>query len=97
MNNLPSTDEQRRQLGAAGTAVGLGCSIVTSIILFIGGGVLLDNWVNTAPLFTLIGVVLGLAAAGYELYELAQIGRTDRRPGPVTRQIQRLPVDRERR
>jgi len=97
VNNLPSTDEQRRQLGAAGTAVGLGCSIVTSIILFIGGGVLLDNWVNTAPLFTLIGVVLGLAAAGYELYELAQIGRTDRRPGPVTRQIQRLPVDRERR
>ena len=97
MSNLPSSDEQRRQLGAAGTAVGLGCSIVTSIILFIGGGVLLDNWVNTAPLFTLIGVVLGLAAAGYELYELAQIGRTDRRPGPVTRQIQRLPVDRERR
>jgi len=96
VNNLPSTDEQRRQLGAAGTAVGLGCSIVTSIILFIGGGVLLDNWVNTAPLFTLIGVVLGLAAAGYQLYELAQIGRSDRRPGVVTRQIQRLPANRER-
>jgi ATP synthase protein I len=96
VNNLPSTDEQRRQLGAAGTAVGLGCSIVTSIILFIGGGVLLDQWIDTAPIFTLIGVVLGLAAAGYQLYELAQIGRSDRRPGVVTRQIQRLPANRER-
>ena len=96
MNNLPSTDEQRRQLGAAGTAVGLGCSIVTSIILFIGGGVLLDQWIDTAPIFTLIGMVLGLAAAGYQLYELAQIGRSDRRPGVVTRQIQRLPANRER-
>jgi len=96
VNNLPSTDEQRRQLGAAGTAVGLGCSIVTSIILFIGGGVLLDQWIDTAPIFTLIGMVLGLAAAGYQLYELAQIGRSDRRPGVVTRQIQRLPANRER-
>jgi ATP synthase protein I len=96
VNNLPSTDEQRRQLGAAGTAVGLGCSIVTSIILFIGGGVLLDQWIDTEPIFTLIGVVLGLAAAGYQLYELAQIGRSDRRPGVVTRQIQRLPANRER-
>jgi ATP synthase protein I len=96
VNNLPSTDEQRRQLGAAGTAVGLGCSIVTSIILFIGGGVLLDQWIDTAPIFTLIGVVLGLAAAGYQLYELAQIGRSDRGPGVVTRQIQRLPANRER-
>jgi F0F1-type ATP synthase assembly protein I len=96
VNNLPSSDEQRRQLGAAGTAVGLGCSIVTSIILFIGGGVLLDQWIDTAPIFTLIGVVLGLAAAGYQLYELAQIGRSDRRPGVVTRQIQRLPANRER-
>lgn len=97
MQNLPSTDEQRRQLGAAGTAVGLGCSIVTSIILFIGGGVVLDEWADTSPVFTLIGVALGLLAAGYQLYELAQIGRLDRKPGPVTRQIQRLPANRNRR
>lgn len=97
MKHLPSTDEERRQLGAAGTAVGLGCSIVTSIILFIGGGVLLDQWADTSPIFTLVGVALGLAAAGYQLYELAQLGRSDRPPGIVTRQIQRLPANRERR
>jgi F0F1-type ATP synthase assembly protein I len=87
VKNLPSSAEERRQLGAAGTAVGLGCSIVTSIILFIGGGIALDSWTGLSPLFTLIGVALGLLAAGYQLYELAQIGRTDRAPGAVTRQI----------
>lgn len=96
MKNLPSSAEERRQLGAAGTAVGLGCSIVTSIILFIGGGVALDAWTDRSPLFTLIGVALGLIAAGYQLYELAQIGRTDRASGVVTRQIQKLPSSRRK-
>jgi ATP synthase protein I len=91
---LPSNDEERRQFGAAGTALGLGCSIVTSIILFIGGGILLDRWLETEPIFTLIGVALGMLLAGYELYELAMVGRTDRKPGPVTRQLQKLPSSR---
>ena len=94
MKYLPSNDEERRQLGAAGTAVGLGCSIVTSIILFIGGGILLDRWLDTEPIFTLIGVVLGLLMAGYELYELAMAGQTDRKPGPVTRQLSKMPIGR---
>jgi F0F1-type ATP synthase assembly protein I len=93
---LPSNDEERRQLGAAGTALGLGCSIVTSIILFIGGGILLDRWLETEPIFTLIGVALGLLMAGYELYELAMVGQTNRRPGPVTRQLQRVSVKRRK-
>ncbi|MCC6792678.1 MAG: AtpZ/AtpI family protein [Thermomicrobiales bacterium] len=96
LKNLPSTAEERRQLGAAGTAVGLGCSIVTSIILFIGGGIALDRWLDTSPIFTLIGVALGLVLAGYQLYELAQIGRTDRAPGAVTRRIQKLPTSRRK-
>lgn len=90
------TPEERRQWGAAGTAAGLGCSIVTSVILFIGGGVAVDAWADTSPVFTLIGVALGLVVSAYQLYELAQIGRSDRRPGPVTRGIQRLPVPRPR-
>ena len=77
------TPEERRQWGAAGTAAGLGCSIVTSVILFIGGGIALDSWADTSQLFTLIGVALGLVVSAYQLYELAQIGRSDRRPGPV--------------
>jgi F0F1-type ATP synthase assembly protein I len=97
VKNLPSTDEERRQLGAAGTALGLGCSIVTSIVIFIAGGVALDEWTNRSPLFTLIGVAIGMILAGYHLYELARVGRTDRAPGPVARQIQRLPSSRRKR
>jgi hypothetical protein len=82
--------EDRAQLGAAGAAVGLGCSIVASIILLIGGGIALDRVTDRSPLFTLIGVVLALLAAGYELVELARVGRPDRPPGPLTRQIVRL-------
>jgi len=60
--------------------------------LFIGGGILLDSWLETSPLFTLIGVALGLIASAYQLYELALVGRSDRGPGPVARQIQKLPA-----
>jgi F0F1-type ATP synthase assembly protein I len=96
VKHLPSSSEERRQLGAAGTAVGLGCSIVTSIILFIGGGIALDSWTDRSPLFTLIGVVLGLIAAGYQLYELAQMGQPNRKSGAITRQIHKLPTFRRK-
>lgn len=86
------TPEERRQLGAAGTAVGLGCSIVTSVMLFIGGGIALDAWLGRSPLFTLFGIVLALVASGYQLYELALVGRSDRGPGPIGRQIQKIPA-----
>jgi F0F1-type ATP synthase assembly protein I len=58
-------------------ASGLGCSIVVGLVMMIGGGVLLDRWAGTTPLFTLVGVALGLIAAGYQLVRLAnQFGST---------------------
>jgi ATP synthase protein I len=47
---------------------------VVSLLLCIGGGILLDRWLGTSPLLTLIGVGLGLITAGYSLYELAVLG-----------------------
>lgn len=79
-------------MGAAGIAAGLGCSIVVSIILALVGGLFLDRVTGSSPLFTLLGVALGLAAAGYQLYELATVGRKDRAPGPLARQISKLPI-----
>ena len=84
------TPEQRKQLGAVGVASGLGCAIVACLVVFIGGGVFLDQWLDTSPIFTLSGVAVGLIAAGYQLYELAQIGRTDRQAPPLTRGMARL-------
>jgi F0F1-type ATP synthase assembly protein I len=84
------TPEQRAQLNQVGIATGLGCSIVVSVILTIGGGVLLDRALDTAPILTLVGVALGLIAAGYQLYELAQVGQTGRKAPPITRGVEKL-------
>ncbi len=91
------TPEQREQLSAVGAASGLGCSIVATLLLLIGGGVLLDQLFDTAPLLTLIGVALGLAGAGYQLWELAQIG-VRAQPPPLTRGLAKVarPVSRGR-
>ena len=64
----------QRDWQAVGAASGIGCTVVVSLLLCIGGGILLDRWLGTSPIFTLSGMVLGLVAAGYSLYELAVLG-----------------------
>jgi hypothetical protein len=86
-----SGPDDQAGMSAAGIAAGLGCSIVVSVIICIGGGIALDEWLDRAPLFTLIGVAIGLAAAIYQLAELAKVGRKDRAPGPLARSIARVP------
>lgn len=66
---------RRSQLKAVGLAAGLGCSVVAGLIIFIVGGVFLDRWLDSTPLFTLLGVLLGILAAGGQLYRLARVGR----------------------
>jgi len=78
-----------QEIGTIGIASGLGCSIVASLVVFIVGGIFLDRWLNTSPLLLLIGVGIGLIAAGYQLYELTQLGQRDKAAGPVTRTIKR--------
>lgn len=89
------TPEQRAQLSAAGVAAGLGCSIVTTIVVMIGGGILLDRVLDTSPVLTLVGVGLGLAASIYQLYELAQIGKSPEKAPPLTRGLAHLPIGRK--
>jgi len=88
------TPEERAQLGSVGMAAGLGCSIVVSLIVLIGGGLWIDQAVGTTPVFTLVGVALGLVAAGYQLYELTRVGVRGREPGPLGRRLGHLPVGR---
>jgi hypothetical protein len=71
-------------------AWGMGCSIVVSILLSILGGLAVDEFANTTPLFTLIGVGLGLFLAGYQLWELAQLGSKAGKVGPVARNVARV-------
>ena len=90
------TPDKRAELNQVAVATGLGCSIVASIVLTIGGGVLLDRAFDTSPIFTLIGLALGLFTAGYQLYELATMGQKGRRPPPLARGLSRLPVGQKR-
>ncbi len=85
------TPDQRAQMESVGAATGLGCSIVATLLVFIGGGVFLDQFFDTSPLLTFVGLALALIGAGYQLYELTLVGRKDRAAGPLGRQISKLP------
>ena len=55
-----------------GIAFDLGLRLGISVILGLGGGLLLDSWLSTSPIFTLIGMVLGIAAAMYTIWDVAR-------------------------
>jgi len=48
--------------------MGLGWYVALSIVGGILGGVLVDNWLNTEPIFTLIGLFGGLLLAFFGGY-----------------------------
>jgi len=88
---------EREDVQAIGAAQGLGCGIVGCLIVFIGLGIFLDQKLDTMPLLTLIGVAIGLVAAGYQLYELTLIGRKDRDSGPLGKAIGHTVAERRRK
>ena len=50
----------------------LGVRLGVSVAIGLGGGLLLDNWLNTTPIFTLIGMVLGIGAAMVTIWNVAR-------------------------
>jgi len=50
--------------------VGLGWYVALCIVAGVVGGFFLDKWLGTIPIFTLLGVLLGTAAAFYGLYKM---------------------------
>jgi ATP synthase protein I len=55
-----------------GVAFDLGLRLGISVILGVGGGLLLDSWLHTSPIFTLVGMVLGIGAAMYTIWDVAK-------------------------
>lgn len=53
-------------------AFDLGLRLGISVILGLGGGLLLDSWLQTRPIFTLIGMVFGIGAAMYTIWDVAR-------------------------
>jgi F0F1-type ATP synthase assembly protein I len=52
--------------------IDLGFRLGLSVVIGVGAGVLLDNWLGTKPIFTLLGVVVGIGAAMYSIWEVAR-------------------------
>lgn len=76
------TPTERSRFQAIGQAAGIGFGIAAALILPIVGGLVLDRVTGRAPLFILVGVAVGLIAAGYQLVALS-------------RAAERIPVDAE--
>lgn len=83
MDNTSGPENSDRDYQSMGLAATLGFGIAISLAVLAGGGVWLDTKLDTAPLWSLVGLVLGLIAAGYQLYELVLASRKDRENGPL--------------
>ena len=62
----------RSGFGLAMRLLGLGWYVALSIVLGVGGGLWLDGKLDVRPLFTLLGLALGLVVAIYGAYKLVQ-------------------------
>jgi F0F1-type ATP synthase assembly protein I len=59
-----STSEPERGLAQGAAAfLGLGIACALSLALAAGLGYLVDGWLHTSPVFTLVGLALGVVAA----------------------------------
>jgi ATP synthase protein I len=57
-----------------GLAFDLGLRLAISVIVGLGAGLLADGWLRTSPLFTLIGMLVGIGAAMYTIWDVAREG-----------------------
>jgi len=55
---------------AALRLTGVGFFIGTCIVMGVVGGLWLDNKLNTAPVFMIVGLVLGIVVAAYGVYQM---------------------------
>jgi F0F1-type ATP synthase assembly protein I len=65
MATEPDDNSESRGFGAGYSIVAAGFTLALSILLFLGAGMLLDRWLHTRPIFTLVGVLVGLGAGMY--------------------------------
>ena len=60
----------RKLFSSMGLVTGLGLSAVGSLLVGVLLGLFLDGTLHTAPLFLIIGILLGLTAATIGVYRL---------------------------
>jgi ATP synthase protein I len=70
----PDDAAPERSPGGQNWALGLdlGIRLGISVAIGLGGGLLLDNWLGTSPILTLVGMVLGIGAAMVTIWNVAR-------------------------
>jgi F0F1-type ATP synthase assembly protein I len=74
---------ESRGFGAGYAIVAAGFQLAFAVLLFLGAGILVDRWLHTRPLFTVIGVLVGLGAGMYA-FILRVLAESPRRKGGGT-------------
>jgi ATP synthase protein I len=72
-NEDPRNGKRGRPAPGVGLVFDLGLRLAISVVLGLGAGLLLDNWLRTSPVFTLIGMVVGIGAAMYTIWDVARL------------------------
>jgi len=65
MASDPDENAESRGFGAGYAIVAAGFQLAFAVLLFLGAGILVDRWLHTRPIFTVIGVLVGLGAGMY--------------------------------
>ena len=81
MNTTDPKGREERQSPARrpanwGLVLDLGFRLGLSVVIGVVAGILVDNWLGTKPIFTLLGVVVGVGAAMYSIWDVARRSMT---------------------
>lgn len=71
MSPRSSTELNRRSRSGIALASTIGGYVALSILVGLGGGVLLDKLLHTGPAFLITGVLIGFIVSFYLTYRLA--------------------------
>jgi ATP synthase protein I len=71
-NGPPERPGRTQRPANWGLVLDLGLRLGLSVVIGVGAGVLLDNWLGTRPIFILIGMLVGIGAAMYSIWEVAR-------------------------
>lgn len=72
MNTPPEDKPKLEGLRTAGLLLSIPALLVVSPLVGLWVGMAVDRWLKTSRIFTAIGIVLGFAAAGREVYRIVR-------------------------